>query len=105
MLGFCFGLRRVLQASVLCFFAAIPVPSIAQTTQGDSERFAEAQALRASGAYSEAITRLRDLLRRAPDANAIREELAYALLLNKQYAAAQYHFQILADRSVHGACG
>ncbi len=54
---------------------------------------------RADGSYASAIDRLRMLVRQFPGDNDVREELGYALILDKQFASAQFHFQLLAERS------
>ncbi|MEP4197698.1 MAG: porin family protein [Aliishimia sp.] len=78
----------------------------AQTTSSTARAelvdvFNAARIARAEGRYRDAIPVLRDLVRRLPDDVGVREELGYALLLDKQYAAAQFHFQILAERSTN----
>ncbi|MEL6293970.1 MAG: porin family protein [Pseudomonadota bacterium] len=62
-------------------------------------RFETAVLARAEGDYDAAIKALRALLREQPDNLAARQELGYALILDGQYAAAQYHFEILAART------
>lgn len=59
----------------------------------------QARALRAAGEYSGAIKILRAGLRARPDDVALREELGYTLILDRQMAAAQYQFEILAERN------
>lgn len=79
----------------------------AQAEQSDHSElvavFETARLARAQGRYADAIPVLRDLLRQVPDDAGVREELGYVLLLDGQYAAAQYHFQILAARTPNGA--
>ncbi|MGB3242896.1 MAG: surface lipoprotein assembly modifier [Sulfitobacter sp.] len=68
-------------------------------TQGGRGDFDQARILRADGEYQAAIDILRRLLRTRPDDTALREELGYALILDRQMAAAQYQFEILKERS------
>ncbi len=100
--------RAVVAAFLALILACLPPAVPADTPQAPSRAeaaaaFDTARRARAAGRYDVAIAALRKLLRFFPDAQDVREELGYALLLDAQYAAAQYHFQILAERSPNPA--
>lgn len=99
-------LRHVVCGAAVCALGVIVSggPVAAQQPPAPSraaliDAFNAARIARAQGRYVDAIPVLRDILRRVPDDTGVREELGYALLLDGQYAAAQHHFQILAERS------
>jgi hypothetical protein len=103
------GVSAYLAAAFLALcLALMALPASAEVPEGPSRAeaaaaFDAARRARAAGRYHEAIPALRALLRYYPDAQDVREELGYALLLDGQYAAAQYLFQILAERSPNPA--
>lgn len=66
--------------------------------QALADRFQAARIVRSAGDLNVAIPELRAVLREVPDDIRVREELGYALLLDKQYAAAQFHFEQLLAR-------
>ncbi|MFC6586489.1 tetratricopeptide repeat protein [Sulfitobacter pacificus] len=65
----------------------------------DQSRLSQARLLRADGEFARAIEILRAALRSHPNDIPLREELGYTLILDGQMAAAQYQFEILAERN------
>lgn len=65
----------------------------------DQSRLSQARLLRADEEFARAIEILRAALRSHPNDIPLREELGYTLILDGQMAAAQYQFEILAERN------
>ncbi len=113
---FCFGVKTPLWAALIGAVAALgPMGSAAKAEGASAAPRNDAQAepvrispenrrllalaliQKAQGNFDEAIKLLRQGYRNNPDSLMIRRELALALLLNKNFASAKYHFDALEN--------
>ncbi|MGB0439637.1 MAG: tetratricopeptide repeat protein, partial [Paracoccaceae bacterium] len=91
-----FGMRCAGLLISFALFSLGSLPVAAQSVTGlVSELVTSALQARQAGDYKTAIADLRRALRRTPANQRIRQELGYTLILDEQFAAAQYHFEIL----------